>query len=163
MKKRIAILLLAVLLAVTSSPVATATPTAEPVDARGPLFTDLPADHWAHEYVAPLYEQGVVNGYPDGSFRPTKTVTWGEAFKLILLAIGEDEPEPQPGEHWAYPYIEPAISNRLMYVFEILRKGLSSPYYVFRELLVHHVRCRWRSPGVRQARIRVCLSDRRYR
>lgn len=110
MKKRIAVLFLAALLAVTISPGAAAVP--------GPLFSDLPAEHWAHQYVAPLYEQGVVNGYTDGTFRPTKPVTWGECFKLILLAIGVEEPERQPGEHWAFPYIEPAIANRLMYSFD---------------------------------------------
>ena len=69
MKKRIAVLFLAVLMAVTISPGAAAAPK--------PLFTDLPESHWAHRYVAPLCEQGVVNGYPDGSFKPNKTVTWG--------------------------------------------------------------------------------------
>ena len=112
MKKRIPIFLLAVLLAVTISPAAAADPGSRP------LFSDLPDDHWAHQYVAPLYEQGVVNGYPDGTFKPNRTVTWGESFKLILLAIGEDEPERLPDTHWAYPYIEPAIANRLMYSFD---------------------------------------------
>ena len=111
MKKRIAVFLMAVLLAVTMSPGAEAAP--------GPLFSDLPVDHWAHQYVAPLYDQGVVNGYPDGSFKPTRTVTWGECFKLILLAIGEENiPEREEGQHWAYPYIAPAIANRLMYSFD---------------------------------------------
>ena len=44
MKKRIAILLLAVLLAASSSTAALAAP--------GPLFSDLPEDHWSHQYVA---------------------------------------------------------------------------------------------------------------
>lgn len=110
MKKRIPILLMAVLLAATISPAVQA--------AGGPLFTDLPADHWSHQYVAALYDQGVVNGYPDGTFRPTKTVTWGEAFKLLLLAVGCEEPEAaEPGQHWAEPYIGPALDEQLVYAF----------------------------------------------
>ena len=96
MKKRIAILLLAVLLAATSSTTALAAP--------GPLFSDLPEDRWSHQYVSDLYRQGVVNGYPDGTFQPFGSVTYGEAFKLILLSIGVEEPAPAPtGEHWAMP------------------------------------------------------------
>lgn len=111
MKKRIAILLLAVLLAATSSTTALAAP--------GPLFSDLPEDHWSYQYVSDLYEQGVVEGYPDGTFQPLGNVTWGEAFKLILLSIGVAEPAPaKPGEHWAMPYVQPALDNRLMYSFD---------------------------------------------
>ena len=110
MKKRIAILLLAVLLAATSSTTALAAP--------GPLFSDLPEDRWSHQYVSDLYRQGVVNGYPDGTFQPFGSVTYGEAFKLILLSIGVEEPAPAPtGEHWAMPYVELALDNRLMYSF----------------------------------------------
>ena len=111
MKKRIAILLLAVLLAASSSTAALAAP--------GPLFSDLPEDRWSHQYVADLHRQGVVKGYPDGTFQPLGNVTWGEAFKLILLSIGVDEPGPaQPGQHWAMPYVELALENRLMYSFD---------------------------------------------
>ena len=110
MKKRIAILFLAALLAVTSSTTALAAPA--------PLFTDLPEAHWSYQYVSDLVAQGVVNGYPDGSFKPKNTVTWGEAFKLILLATGAEEPGPAgPGEHWAQPYVQPALDNLLVYDF----------------------------------------------
>lgn len=110
MKKRIAILFLAALLAVTSSTTALAAPA--------PLFTDLSEDHWSYQYVSDLVSQGVVNGYPDHTFKPQNTVTWGEAFKLILLAVGVEDPEPAgPGEHWALRYVQPALDNRLVYDF----------------------------------------------
>ena len=110
MKKRAAVLLLAALLAITSSTAALA--------AEGPLFTDMSKDHWSYRYVTDLVRQGVVEGYPDGSFRPHGNVTYGEAFKLFLLAVGEPEPEAQPGKHWAYPYIEPALDGLLVYSFD---------------------------------------------
>ena len=109
MKKRVAAMLLAILLIVTSSATAMA--------AGSSLFTDLPEDHWSYQYVSELVRQGVVNGYPDGSFRPRGYVTYGEAFKLILLAIGVPKPQAQPGKHWAYPYIQPALDNLLVYSF----------------------------------------------
>ena len=110
MKRRIALLLVAALLAVTISPSALA--------AEKPLFTDMdPNANWSYTYVSNLARQGVVNGYPDGTFRPTGNITYGEAFKLILLAAGVDAPKPQPGKHWAYPYIQLALDNRLVYSF----------------------------------------------
>ncbi len=109
MKKRIAILLVAVLLAVTITPSVMAAPN--------PLYSDLPEDRWSYRYVADLSAQGVVNGYPNGTFRPTGNVTYGESFKLILLAIGVKEPKPESGKHWAYPYIQLALSSRLVYSF----------------------------------------------
>ena len=111
MKKRIAILLLAIVLAASSSTAALAAP--------GPLFSDLPEERWSHQYIADLHRQGVINGYPDGSFQPLGNVTWGEAFKLILLSIGVKEPAPaEPGQHWAAPYVQLALDNRLMYSFD---------------------------------------------
>ncbi|MDE6260357.1 MAG: S-layer homology domain-containing protein [Oscillospiraceae bacterium] len=110
MKKRAAVLFLAVVLAVTLCPPALA---AQPYP-----FPDVAEDHWSYTYVLDLYKQGVLGGYPDGRFHPRDTLTWGQSFKLILGAIGEEEiPEREPGQHWAYPYIEPAIDNRLVYSF----------------------------------------------
>ena len=94
MKKRIAVLALAALMAVTSSTTALAAP------GRGSPFVDLPEEHWSFPYVSELYAQGVVAGDPEGTFRPGDPVTWGEAFKLILLAIGEEEPQRVPNTHW---------------------------------------------------------------
>ncbi|MDE6589421.1 MAG: S-layer homology domain-containing protein, partial [Oscillospiraceae bacterium] len=111
MKKRVATLLLAVLLAVTSA-------CASAAAAPGPLFTDLPGDHWSHQYVADLCEQGVVSGYPDGTFRPQGSVTYGEAFKLVLLALKLDAPAHIPEQHWAKPYLDIALDRLMILSFD---------------------------------------------
>ena len=117
MKKRAAVLLLAVLLAASSG--TTAMAAAAPPPGTSSPFSDLPADHWSFPYVYELYTQGVVGGYPDGTFQRQSRITWGETFKLILGAIGaEDIPQREPGQHWAYPYIQPAFDNRLVYTFD---------------------------------------------
>ena len=110
MKKRIAVLILAILLASTFNTTAMA--------ADSPRFTDLPENHWAYPYVSDLVQQGVVHGCSDGSFQPERSVTYGEAFKLILGAVGISAPKAQPGEHWAYPYIQPALDNYLVITFD---------------------------------------------
>ena len=118
MKKRAAVLLLTVLLIVNSG--TTALAAESPIFAglsEGSIFTDLPESHWSYQYVSDLVSQGVINGYPDGSFQPARSVTYGETFKLILLAIGVPQPEAQPDQNWAYPYIQPALDNRLVYSF----------------------------------------------
>ena len=55
-------------------------------------FSDVPESSWFYEDVMTLSESGVVSGYPDGTYRPTKKVTTGESLKMILLAAGYPEP-----------------------------------------------------------------------
>ena len=42
-------------------------------------------------YVNVAADMGIVNGYPDGSFRPTQPVTDAEAAAMILRAIGDNQ------------------------------------------------------------------------
>ena len=114
MKKRIAVLARAALMAASFSTAALAAPA--PAPGLSP-FVDLAAEHWSYPYVYELYAQGVVAGDPEGTFRGEDPVTWGETFKLILLAIGEEDPEREPGQHWAWCYIQPALDNRLVWSF----------------------------------------------
>lgn len=94
-------------------------PSAAAGAAGGPLpFSDVPEWSWYYPYVRDLYQEGVISGYDDGTFSGQDCVSWGQAFKLLLLAIGCGEPETVPGGHWAYPYIEQAIENRLVYSFD---------------------------------------------
>ena len=121
MKKRAAVLLLAILLGISSSTTAMAAESAPVPDTElteDPIFTDLPESRWSYPYVSDLVRDGVVEGYSDGTFRPGRNVTYGEAFKLILMAIGVPEPEAQPGRHWAWPYIQPALRKYLLFSFD---------------------------------------------
>ncbi|MFC4410609.1 choice-of-anchor I family protein [Chungangia koreensis] len=51
-------------------------------------FKDVPVKHWAHEYVADLYQQGIVNGKSETSFAPQETVTRVEFAVMIANALG---------------------------------------------------------------------------
>jgi hypothetical protein len=53
--------------------------------ASGP-FSDMSAETSEGIAVAYLHEQGIVNGYPDGQYKPTKTVNRVEALKILLEA-----------------------------------------------------------------------------
>ena len=56
-------------------------------------FSDVSATDWYYSVVMQLAENGTIDGYPDGTFRPQRTVTTGQALKMILLAAGYEEPE----------------------------------------------------------------------
>lgn len=56
--------------------------------ATGSNFTDVSTTDWFNEYVATGTAIGIVKGYDDGTFKPEKTVTRGEALKIILEAAG---------------------------------------------------------------------------
>jgi len=51
-------------------------------------FSDVPADHWAAGYINVAVDVGVINGYPDGTFKPENQVTFAEAIKMIVAALG---------------------------------------------------------------------------
>ena len=80
-------------------------------------FSDVPEDSWFYTDVMTLAESGVIGGYPDGTYRPTKKVTTGEALKMILLAAGYPEPEPA-ASHWARGYLIFAIEQGFLTRYE---------------------------------------------
>lgn len=42
--------------------------------------------HWADDYIAAAVRKEIINGYPDGTFRPDKLITRAEAAKVIAKA-----------------------------------------------------------------------------
>lgn len=53
----------------------------------GAGFKDLNADHWAAGAVGAAREAGYLQGYPDGTFRPDRSVTRGEVAALLNKAF----------------------------------------------------------------------------
>lgn len=51
-------------------------------------FTDVKSTHWANDAIAKAVQQGWVNGFPDGSFRPEQPVTRAEMAVMIGKAQG---------------------------------------------------------------------------
>lgn len=77
------------------------------------VFSDIKQTDWYYSYVNDLYHDGVINGYTDGTFRPNKTVTTGEALKMIMLAAGYEEPEPV-ASHWARSYLNLSLEDGII-------------------------------------------------
>lgn len=81
-------------------------------------FSDVPTSAWYYSYVAALYQDNVIDGYTDGTFRPTGQVTYGQALKLILVAANYPE-QPATGSHWASGYLDLAIGEGIVAQGEI--------------------------------------------
>ena len=69
-------------------------------------YRDL-ATHWAREYVLPLSESGVFQGYADGTFKPDNKITVAEFIKIVMAALGE-EVTPGVDSDWYLPYVQRA-------------------------------------------------------
>ncbi|WP_180968189.1 S-layer homology domain-containing protein [Cytobacillus massiliigabonensis] len=77
---------------VTTALVASA--LAAPVGAAAAAsFPDVPKSHWAHAEITALVEQGIINGYQDGSFKPNQLLNRGQAAALFTNALGLEIPE----------------------------------------------------------------------
>ena len=50
-------------------------------------FQDVPADHWAYDAVTQLANDGVIEGYGDGTFKGQKQITRYEMAKMIARAM----------------------------------------------------------------------------
>jgi hypothetical protein len=85
---------------------------------QGP-FTDVATDHWAGDQIAACVAAGIVQGYWDGTYRPTLSVTRDQMAVYMGRAIaGGDEGVQVPTglaepsftdvdeDYWAYRYIE---------------------------------------------------------
>lgn len=77
-------------------------------------FTDV-NEHWAQQAVEQLSSAGVVTGYKDGTFRPSRPITRAEAVTMLNKLIGLQAETNAAGQwsdvpvtHWAYEAIEAA-------------------------------------------------------
>ncbi len=55
--------------------------------ANAQTFSDLPSSHWAYEAVEYLYENGVVVGYPDGTYKADNNVIRAEFCSMVVSAL----------------------------------------------------------------------------
>lgn len=54
---------------------------------REDIFSDV-KDHEDNKYISFAMNKKIINGYPDGTFKPDNNVTYGEAIKIILCMLG---------------------------------------------------------------------------
>lgn len=77
------------------------------------IFEDVEDSHWAADDIQTAYEAGIIAGYGDGTFGPEDDVTYEQAVKMVVCAIGWGQRAEMFGE---YPmcYIRQADELDLM-------------------------------------------------
>jgi hypothetical protein len=85
------------------------------------LFTDVQG-HWAQPAITQLSQQGVLGGYPDGTFRPLGQITRAEFAATLVKALGMNATQRPavasfadvPITHWSYPAVEAVKASGLI-------------------------------------------------
>ncbi len=72
-------------------------------------FNDVAASHWASGYVNVAQSLQIINGYGDGNFGPEDQVTYEQAIKMIVVALGY-ELDAQAKGGWSTGYL--AVASR---------------------------------------------------
>lgn len=81
-------------------------------------FKDIKSTNWAYPYVSKLVELGGINGYNDGTFKPSNTITNAEFIKIVIGAtVGE---QVKTGTHWASGYMDEATELGVLEQGEIV-------------------------------------------
>ena len=97
-------------------------------------FTDVDASHWAYSYIDELSNDGVINGYQDGRFNPSGTITKAEYLKLLVGTVAsnnqleEMQNAQNSSANWFDPYVQFATSRGIIkenYSTEELKSSVS--------------------------------------
>ncbi len=80
-------------------------------------YPDVESNYWAAKEINELSEQGVLVGYPDGTFQPDELVTRAEFAAMAIRALGQEHAQvAQPvtftdidTDFWAYDFIQKAL------------------------------------------------------
>jgi len=105
----------------TTTPTATASPTACTIQ-----FTDVSPGSTFYPYIRCLACRGIINGYPDGTFRPNANVTRGQLSKIISNSAGfDDTPSGQQ-----FQDVPPSGPDSTFYVFiyRLVHRGYINGY-----------------------------------
>lgn len=85
------------------------------------VFSDIESDKWYSSSIYSLAEKGVMSGYPDGSFKPKKSITRAE-FVQIMSKLDEKNDAKAPyndiKDHWALSAINQAFGNKRISGYE---------------------------------------------
>ena len=83
-----------------------------------PTFSDVPITHAFYTYVETAFNQGILSGYADGTFRPGNDVSRGQICKIVVLA-----------EEWEL-YVPPIPT--------FIDVPSTDPFYAYVETAYHH-------------------------
>lgn len=76
-----------------------------PLPEAGNCFKDI-NDEWFAIFVCYAKDQGIIQGYDDGNFRPTNNISIAEASKIIVGGLLDGKATATEGVEWYVPYME---------------------------------------------------------
>jgi len=88
------------------------------------IFSDLPKDHWAYDYVMTLVSGGYLDGVSETEFAPEDNVTREQFAKMLVSArnVYNEDMECDftdvERDHWAYSYIASAVNAGIISGYE---------------------------------------------
>lgn len=93
----------------------------EEVEYEG-AYPDVDKEAWFYQYVMSADNEGIVSGYPDGTFKPGQTVNLAETLKMVSLASGLEVPEEVTedvfldvtADSWFAPYMKVAQDKNIV-------------------------------------------------
>lgn len=92
-----------------------------PATALAQSFPDVPENSRFFGAVSYLFNEGVVSGYPDGTFKPDQTINRAEALKIVMLATGDETGDVPPEEfpdvpssEWFYDFVQVAVTRGIV-------------------------------------------------
>ncbi|MBQ8392084.1 MAG: S-layer homology domain-containing protein [Clostridia bacterium] len=87
-------------------------------------FDDINVNTGVGNAVKQLVQLGIINGYPDGTFRPEDTLTRGQFAKIAVCMLGEEQQAQSrsanaifsdvPTDHWASGYINYIAEHQII-------------------------------------------------
>ena len=87
--------------------------------------------HWAETNITTLVDAKVINGYPDGTFRPNGTISKAEFLKLLMSASVPSwydiTGDYTTVAHWAIPYVNLANTYNVVPYGELTVENLDEP------------------------------------
>ena len=106
------------------------------------LFSDI-AGHWAQDYINEAANAGIVDGYPDGTFRPQQYITRAEAMTMVNRTI-DRHPDADhllddmivwpdnPETAWYYEQVQEATNS---HEYTMNTDDEQNPYEIWTKLL----------------------------
>lgn len=86
-------------------------PNQDVIDGEIKSFSDLKTEHWAYKSVSDAFNLGIIHGYPDGSFKPDKNISYAEVLTIMVNCLGDGK--ELEGE-WPANYIAKAKEMKII-------------------------------------------------
>ena len=100
-----------------------------PIGLASPM-SDI-AGHWAEASIVKMVDQGIISGYPDGTFKPEGKITRAEFASLLVrgfqLPIGGSKVFSDTANHWAKDFIAAAYSQGIISGYSEYEFGPDDP------------------------------------